>query len=380
MKKSRVLLAAILVLALSFGLLSACSSKDAPGSAPPSEGASNNPEAGDTEQYSIQMINCAYSIQFCDIEKQGAEAAAAELGNVELIYNAPQQPNIQTQVDQVNSAINQTPDALLVAALDPGAIAQSLQTALDKKIPVVAYDVSLPDAPDGSVVSTISTNNVSAAALAAENMWKAESLKKAVEEATSENPVIISVISPDATTNTHAYRIEGFTDRMFELISEARPGEVAIEGSVTYNKEAEKEASVIINVAIATSSADTDVRNCAQSVVSLDNIKGIFCVNEAAVTALLSVTSDGLDLDRDSGKYKDVIAVGFDAGSTQKTAVKNGWFYGAVAQNPYDLGYQAVMTAVAHIKGETVKDVDAEAKWYCADNMEEGDIAVLLYD
>lgn len=380
MKKSRLLIAAMLILALSAGMLAGCAGSDTPSTESPAPDVGAPSADPGAESYSIQMVNCAYSIQFCDIERQGAEGAAAELGNVELVYNAPQQPNIQTQVDQVNSAINQSPDALLVAALDPGAIAQSLQTALDKSIPVVAYDVSLPDAPEGSVVSTISTNNVAAAALAAENMWRAESLQAAVQEATADNPVIISVISPDATTNTHAYRIEGFTDKMFELLDVERPGEVAIQGSVAYERDSESDPCVIINVAVATSSADTDVRNCAQSVVSLDSIRGIFCVNEAAVTALLSVTSDGLDLDRDNGKYKDVIAVGFDAGSTQKTAVANRWFYGAVAQNPYDLGYQAVKAAVAYLRGEAVESIDAEAKWYCADNMADADISILLYD
>ena len=114
--------------------------------------------------------------------------------------------------------------------------------------------------------------------------------------------------------------------------------------------------------------------------MSTDNQAGIFCVNEASVTALLSASTDGTDLDPETGKYKDIVVVGFDAGSTLKNAVKNEWFYGAVAQNPYDIGYQAVMTAVSMIQNGSAEDVDAEAKWYDVTNMEDEDIAKILYD
>ena len=46
------------------------------------------------------------------MEERGHKAAAAELGNVEIIYNAPQQASdIQGQIDMFNSAISQQPDA-----------------------------------------------------------------------------------------------------------------------------------------------------------------------------------------------------------------------------------------------------------------------------
>ena len=161
------------------------------------------------------MVNCAFGIQFCEVEREGAEAAAAELGNVEIVYNAPQQASdIQGQIDMFNSAISQQPDALLIAALDPGSVTQSLLIAQEKGIPVIAFDTSLPDAPEGSVAATVHTNNVIAAELAAENMWKSEQFQSNLANASVDTPVVVSIISPDATTNTHADRIQGFTQKI----------------------------------------------------------------------------------------------------------------------------------------------------------------------
>ncbi|MDD3840939.1 MAG: LacI family transcriptional regulator, partial [Clostridia bacterium] len=69
------------------------------------------------------------------------------------------------------------------------------------------------------------------------------------------------------------------------------------------------------------------------------------------------------------------------AGSTQKNAVKNQYFYGSVTQDPYAIGYKAVELAYKAINGEELDEiVDTGAKFYTSENMEDEDIAQLLYD
>ena len=105
----------------------------------------------------------------------------------------------------------------------------------------------------------------------------------------------------------------------------------------------------------------------------------MFCSNEGAVTGFLAATADGEDL-ADGGKYADLVVAGFDAGTAQKNAVRNGWFYGSVTQDPYQIGYQAVDLAVKAANGEAVADVDTGAQWYNAENIDNPDIALLVYD
>ena len=71
---------------------------------------------------------------------------------------------------------------------------------------------------------------------------------------------------------------------------------------------------------------------------------------------------------------------GFDAGAAQKNAIRQGWFYGSVTQDPYQIGYKAVELAVKAANGEAVADVDTGAQWYNAENIDDEMIAMLVYD
>jgi ribose transport system substrate-binding protein len=79
-------------------------------------------------------------------------------------------------------------------------------------------------------------------------------------------------------------------------------------------------------------------------------------------------------------QYPGLVVIGFDAGQAQKAAVRNKYFAGAITQDPYNIGFQAVKLAVEAVKGQPVKDVDTGAKFYNAANMDQTDIARLLYD
>ncbi len=60
--------------------------------------------------------------------------------------------------------------------------------------------------------------------------------------------------------------------------------------------------------------------------------------------------------------------------------MRNGWFVGSVTQDPYMIGYLAVELAVKAANGEEVADVDTGAQWYTKDNIDEPNIALLVYD
>ena len=51
-----------------------------------------------------------------------------------------------------------------------------------------------------------------------------------------------------------------------------------------------------------------------------------------------------------------------------------------MTQDPVQIGYQAVALAVAAANGEEVADVDTGAKWYDATNIDDPDMATLVYD
>jgi len=101
--------------------------------------------------------------------------------------------------------------------------------------------------------------------------------------------------------------------------------------------------------------------------------------NEWAVNGFLAATNAGSDLG-DGGRYADLVVAGFDAGAPQKNAIREGWFAGSITQDPYRIGFLAVELAFKASQGEEVSDVDTGAQWYTAENIDNPDIALLVYD
>lgn len=347
----------------------------------PEESPSEAPVAADNSSLNIQVIAKGFQHAFWQTVKKGSEDAAAELGVGTMNFVGPEgESAINTQVEMLNAALSAQPNAIALAALDTKSVTSQLEQALTDGIPVIGFDSGVPDAPAGSILATAATDNRAAAALAADEMMKDAAFSEKVKAATPDNPVTVAVLSQDATSASVTQRTEGFVEEFSKLAEELFPGAVAVEGHDLYKKDAANPAAVKILVQIPPTTDATDLKNAAQAVLNAENLIGIFCSNEGTVGGLLNATNDGADLDKDNGKYKDLTVAGFDAGSTQKAAVKNGWFLGSVTQDPYQIGYQAVDLCVKAAKGEPVADLDTGAKWYNASNMDEPDIAQLLYD
>jgi len=112
----------------------------------------------------------------------------------------------------------------------------------------------------------------------------------------------------------------------------------------------------------------------ATGVLTMSGLVGVFCSNEGAAVGMINAILGG-------GRVPDgVQIVGFDAGTAQKDAVRAGYFMGAITQDPVQIGYQAVSLAVRAIRGENVSDIDTGARWWDASNMDDPEIAILLYD
>ena len=197
-----------------------------------------------------------------------------------------------------------------------------------------------------------------------------------LKAATAENPVVIAVISQEAVSGSIVGRTTGFVNKMVELASEYNT--VSVTGHDLWKNEVEG-AGVIVHVQISATTEATDVATASNAVLNMDGLKAVFLSNEGAVTGFLAATADGSDL-AEGGRYDGLMVAGFDAGATQKNAVRNGWFIGSVTQDPYMIGYYAVELAVKAANGEEVSDVDTGAQWYTAENIDDEMISMLVYD
>jgi ribose transport system substrate-binding protein len=324
----------------------------------------------------ISVISKGEQHAFWQAVRKGSVDAAAEYGVEMYYYGPPSESDIQLQVEAINGELLKQPAALALAALSTESVMAQLAECVANGIPVIGFDSGVPNAPAGSIYATASTNNQNAAALAAQEFVKLEGFTDKLAAGTASAPVVIAVLSQDATSESVSGRTTGFVNKIYELASEYNT--VAVEGHDLWAKPA-ADAGVIIHVEIAATPDVTDVTNAANAILNLDNLYALFCTNEGAVTGLLAATSSGSDL-AEGAQYGSLIVAGFDAGSPQKNAVRQGWFVGSVTQDPYRIGYLAVELAVKAALGEEVADVDTGAQWYTAENIDEPNIALLVYD
>ncbi|MFA9376705.1 MAG: substrate-binding domain-containing protein [Lachnotalea sp.] len=338
--------------------------------------------SSETENKKIIVISKSYQNQFYQAAFQGAQDAAVDLG-VTVTTNGPDaESNVSQQVEQVAAAINQSPDAIVLAACDPSSLEEVLTKAKEAGIPVIGFDSGVPGDTTGAVLATAATDNEKAGGNVASNLAADKDFQAAILKGTEEAPTVIGVLAQDATSGSITQRVDGFVNEMLAQLEtlDGLKGCVDISGQEKWTVASTNKAKVKIVVTVPPSTSQADIQSAASSIFMTDNLVGLFAANQDAVNGIISATNDATDLDKSTGKYKDVFVVGFDAGTTQKYAVKNGQFFGSVTQDPYQMGYQAIQLAVDAANGKTVEDVDTGSKWYNKDNIDNDDIAILLYD
>lgn len=345
-----------------------------------SDADASNDTASAGGDYHFEIIVKSYQSSYWQAAVQGVDQAAKELGVTVNCTGPNAESDIADQVNMLNNAINADGvDGIGLAACDQSACLDSLQTAMDKKIPVVCFDSGIPDAPEGSVYSTVATDNYGAGATAAENLYAG--LKDKIAAATSQ--VRIGEVNQEATSESIINRGLGFIDKFAEL-AKADGKTVAVIGNDKYVNDAkaetvaEADADIVIEVAVP---AQTTVELCATEasvIMNKSDTIGMFGSNQVAAEGIL--TADGNLNKLGTDPETTILAAGFDAGSTIKGAITSGQMYGAVTQSPLAMGITTVQTLYAIANGETVSDIPTEGYWYNADNMNDDSIAPNLYD
>ena len=332
------------------------------------------------EAYVFPMMVKSFQSTYWDAAQEGMKKASEELGVTYKAQGPNSESDIADQVNMINTAIASNPVGLGLAACDTSSVTDALKTCAEKGIPVVTFDTGIADAPEGSVVCEVCTDNAQAGAVAAENMYN--SIKDVVKDA--EGQVVIGEVNQDATAQNIQQRGTGFINKMIELL-QADGKTVAVSGNEFYVNAAEgadadaKDADVVIQVAVP---AQTTVELCsteAQAILSQENCIAVFGSNQVSAEGVLAANANLNVLGSDPANG-DVVGVGFDAGSIIKAAVKDGTFVGAVTQSPLMMGYYAIYALTAAANGQELEDVPTDGYWYDATNMEDEDIAPNLYD
>lgn len=242
--------------------------------------------------------------------------------------------DVEKQIDLIDTVLSENPTILCIAAIDRQSCEAQLEMAAENDIPVVMLDSGVESGP---ISALCATDNYAAGT---------EAAKKMAEAIGDEGQIAVMTHTESAQTSQD--REKGFTDE----ISKNHP-----------NIE-------IVN--ISHENDDFTMEKMADAVFTLyPEVEGYFCTNEDASGAVL----DALD-----AAGKEITVIGFDSGEQQQNAVKNGTELGFFAQNPYGMGYAAVIAGVrADQNLEVDTFINTSYQWIDSSNLENEEYSSYLY-
>ena len=99
------------------------------------------------ENVKIALVVKSLGNGFFDAANKGAQEAAKELGDVEIIYTGPTKATAEGQIEVINSLIAQKVNAIAISANDADALVPALKKAMERGITVISWDSGV--APEG---------------------------------------------------------------------------------------------------------------------------------------------------------------------------------------------------------------------------------------
>jgi ribose transport system substrate-binding protein len=319
---------------------------------------------GTSDEKPIAVVAKGESHAFWQSVKAGAEAAGEKYG-YKITFRGPASESakdLPSQMEMVQTALSSGSKALVLATIGEG-FTDMLSQAYDAKIPVVQFDSgiwakdveALDAAGKNPILASVATSNYDAAKVDAKNFY--EALKADIAAA---DKYVVGVIQHDET-QTGIDRANGFMDE-FKVLADA---------------DAATKGKYVIEHEVKPGDADNAYKAALEALYE-KGANAIFMTNEGVVKQVYDAIAAA------GAKYDDIKFCGYDAGSKQiewMKATTGPKLIGAVAQDSFQIGYQAVEQAVFALEGKEVSEkVDISGAWWDAANVDDMIAANLVYE
>lgn len=365
--------------------------------------------------------------------KQAVADINKELGyegsdKVKATFNAPATPDdVDQQVNILDEELSRYPEAVAISVADIKACEVQFDLATENNIPVVAFDSGTDY--DG-VMATVATDNQATGKEVADKMG--EALEKTGE---------ILVFSHDSKSQAAIDRTLSFIDEMkaaypeisivetyamdrldlykervaadinagsYDLETKTYTGDGTItdqwttdssdtsKTTSTENTASETTASTDSTESAATDSsgqttsettetAEAEAPKIQASDITEENVmdyifakhpnaKGVYATNSEVMNLVLSA------YDRNEIDTENLVTMGFDVNDKVKGALEEGTIDGIILQNPFGMGYAAVIaTARAALDMANEALVNTGYTWVTQDNYKEDAIQAVMY-
>jgi rhamnose transport system substrate-binding protein len=264
------------------------------------------------ENVKIAIVVKALGIGFFEAANKGAQEAAKELGDVEIIYTGPTDTTAEGQIEVINALIAQGVNAIAISANDPDAVAPTLQKAMDRGITVISWDSGV--AKEGRQMHL----NPSSSALIGNTI-----IKLAADHMPEGGDVAI-LSATSTSTNQNIW---------IEEAKKVLPNYAGIN---------------LVDVVYGDDLADKSYREAQGLVAKYPDLKAIIAPTTVGILAASQAIAD-------AGLIGKVNVTGLGLPSEMAGAVESGATKSFAIWNPIDLGYAATMLAYNINKGATTE-------------------------
>jgi len=298
------------------------------------------------DDISIVLVPGLTTDAFYITMNKGAQAAAEALG-IKVDFQGAEDFNPTLQIPVLDGVIARKPSAIVIAPTDTTQLIEPLRRATEQDIAVVTVDTFIDDGAyqDGSgdgdfPMSYVASDNVAGGRMAAAAMGDALGGK---------GIVYVSNVRPGISTTDQ--REEGFKLEMEQNFPDI---------TVLDTQYNENDASTAASQLQAVLAREPD-------------LGGVFGANLFSALG----AANGVD---SADKLGDITVIAFDAPQSIVEQLKTGLVDMAIAQHPAEIGYYGVMTAYAHLTGQSVPpQIGTGFTVITADNVDEPEIARYIY-
>lgn len=264
-------------------------------------------------QTRIALVVKSLGNGFFDAAAKGAEEAAKELGDVEVIYTGPTAATAEAQIEVVNSLIAQQVDAIAISANDPDALVPVLKRAMDRGIKVLSWDSGV--APEGRMLHL--------------------------------NPSDVNLIGETIIKLAADYLPDGGDVAILSAASTATNQNAWIDAAKTVLPEKFPN----INLVATVYGDDDSVKSTEEArglIAAYPDLKAIIAPTTVGVVAAAQVVTD-------QNLIGKINVTGLALPSEFKKFIDNGASQAVALWNPIDLGYSAVYLAEELVDGQEAK-------------------------
>jgi rhamnose transport system substrate-binding protein len=248
---------------------------------------------------------------FFDAANQGAQEAAKELKDVEIIYTGPAKATAEGQIEIINSLIAQNVKAIVISANDPDALVPVMKKAMARGIKVISFDSGVRK--DGRLMHLNPSSNA----------LIGEKLVKMTQDAIGASGEIAVLSATAQATNQNIW-----IDEMKKVL--AKPPYTGLK---------------LVSVVYGDDQTDKSYREAQGLFKSYPNLKAIVAPTTVGVAAAAKAVQD-------EKKVGTLFVTGLGLPSEMAGHVKSGAVKSFAIWNPIDLGYSAVYAAHQFVHGK----------------------------